>query len=177
MAATPEHAARVLGLSLGASLDDVRSVRRKMALKYHPDRSPDQARSTRHMARINAAADTLIAHIKNHRSRKPKAPRADHPDGATHKRAEQSSTRSEAPKRKASPPRDEADTSKRAGRPHGHGQDICVAGKSEQPNKASRADIALIRFASTSYTNALDRIGRKENRSTIDMCILSFQGA
>ena len=64
MAATPEHAARVLGLSLGASLHDVRRVRRKMALKYHPDRCHDKEQATRHMARINAAADTLTAHIR-----------------------------------------------------------------------------------------------------------------
>lgn len=64
MAATPKHAARVLGLSLDATIQDIRRVRRKMALRYHPDRCADKEQATRHMARINAAADKLSAHIQ-----------------------------------------------------------------------------------------------------------------
>ena len=60
---TPKHAARVLGLDEETTLADVKRVRREMAMKYHPDQSEDQERATRHMARINAAADTLIAHL------------------------------------------------------------------------------------------------------------------
>ncbi|MEM6939096.1 MAG: J domain-containing protein [Pseudomonadota bacterium] len=63
MAATPEHAARVLGLDVKTTLSEIKRARREMAFKYHPDRTDDFQRASRHMARINAAADTLTAHV------------------------------------------------------------------------------------------------------------------
>ncbi len=46
MAAMTRHAARVLGLSLGATLEDVRCASRKMASKYHPDSCVDKEQAT-----------------------------------------------------------------------------------------------------------------------------------
>jgi curved DNA-binding protein CbpA len=169
MAATPEHAARILNLSLKASLEDVKLVRRKMALKHHPDCSRNQEQSTRRMARINAAADTLNAHIKKQTGSTPKMKRPNSTDFSARHKARRSSTRSEEPNQKPSPKKDGANRSNHEDRPHAQAQETHVAAKPERPIKASRADIALIRFASNSYASALKGIGRKEFGPKIDV--------
>lgn len=163
MAATPEHAARVLGLSLGASLDDVRRVRRKMALKYHPDRYHDKEQATRHMARINAATDTLTAHIKKRVRTQAKGKSPSYTDFSKPKQADQSSVRFEKPK-----PQTASRTKEKKAQ---------TTRKPERPKTKSRADIALVRFATESYANVLDRIGKKDSGPRIDISILSFQCA
>ncbi|MEP2641400.1 J domain-containing protein [Roseobacter sp.] len=161
MAATPEHAARVLGLSGHATLHDVRQARRTLALKYHPDRCHDSDCATRHMARINAAVDTLVAHLKStSRTRMPPPPQP--------KRAHR--TRAHVNPRRAEPPRDEvrrrpADT---AG---------ARSQSSEQPREAkaqapkAQAEVTLIRRAAASYRSALDRFNQADMAPTIDVRI------
>jgi hypothetical protein len=47
----------VLGLSPGATLDEVRTARRRLAAEFHPDHGGDATR----MGEINVAFDTVIA--------------------------------------------------------------------------------------------------------------------
>ncbi|MCX5972790.1 MAG: DnaJ domain-containing protein [Chloroflexi bacterium] len=55
----------VLGVSLGASADEIRAARRQLAREHHPDRfmgdPKSAAEATREMALINAAAEALLA--------------------------------------------------------------------------------------------------------------------
>lgn len=161
MAATPEHAARVLGLGLDASLEDIRRVRRKMALKYHPDRCHDKELATRHMGRINAAVDTLTAYIKS-RAKAQQARKSRRAAGAT--------SRKQAPASSARPEKTKTTSRTRQ-------SDVEAGFEPEKPKPASRAEIALVRFASDSYTSVLERIGRRDTGPRIDVSILSFQGA
>lgn len=63
MTQTPRQAARVLGLLEKPTLKSVKKARRELAIRYHPDRCEDRETANRHMARINAAADTLISQL------------------------------------------------------------------------------------------------------------------
>ncbi|WP_371226639.1 J domain-containing protein [Roseovarius sp. 2305UL8-3] len=168
MQSTPQHAARVLGLSLEATLEDVRAVRRKMALKYHPDCADDQEQATRHMARINAAADTLTAYLMNKSAFQAKAararrtasqqarPSARRPEATKRKPAEKTSHNAEAPKvEKVKPATDPVQ-------------------KYAQSDAAWKAERALARFATESYSRVLQGIGRAEARPTVDVTVLSF---
>ena len=148
MAATPKHAARLLGLDLDASLADVKRARRKMALRYHPDRCADKEQATRHMARINAAADRLIAFIKERSNTSEDSKSSRTAD------AQASEARSNAQNR-AQRSNERAETRK----------------------PSSRADEALARFASASYASVLDRIGTRQAAPTIDISILGYQSA
>lgn len=49
----------VLGVSRNASDDEIKSAYRKLAMKYHPDRNPDDAYAAQKMSEINAAYDIL----------------------------------------------------------------------------------------------------------------------
>jgi hypothetical protein len=49
----------VLGVGHDATLDEVRSARRKLAAEFHPDHGGDAAR----MGEINVAFDAVIAHL------------------------------------------------------------------------------------------------------------------
>ncbi len=51
----------VLGLRPDATLDEVRSARRRLAAEFHPDHGGDTAR----MGQINAAFDMVIAQVAN----------------------------------------------------------------------------------------------------------------
>jgi hypothetical protein len=57
----------VLGLTLGASAEEIRGARRQLARTHHPDNfSGDAAgarKATREMALINAAAEALLAEV------------------------------------------------------------------------------------------------------------------
>lgn len=167
MAATPEHAARVLGLSLDATLEDVRRVRRKMALKYHPDRSADTARSTRHMARINAAADTLIAFLKNKPS--PRSAEARHAARASERAGK--SRRSTGQSKSDARQQSKASHRPRTERPAG------AEKKQESRPLRSKAELARIFRATESYAHVLERIGGQCRATGVDVRVMSFTKA
>ena len=70
MAETPKHTARAVGLSLDCTRKDIKRPLRKMAFGYHPDRCSKNEQAARHMARINASADTLAVISRNAPARK-----------------------------------------------------------------------------------------------------------
>lgn len=49
----------VLGISKSASDDEIKTAYRKLAMKYHPDRNPDDAYAAQRMSEINAAYEIL----------------------------------------------------------------------------------------------------------------------
>lgn len=49
----------VLGLQKGASDEEIKKAFRKMAMKYHPDRNPDDPEAAKKMQQINAAYDQI----------------------------------------------------------------------------------------------------------------------
>lgn len=51
---------KVLGLSAGASKDEVTRAYRKLAKKYHPDLNPGDASAAKKMAEVNAAYDSIV---------------------------------------------------------------------------------------------------------------------
>ncbi|MEM9578639.1 MAG: DnaJ domain-containing protein [Pseudomonadota bacterium] len=165
MAATPEHAARVLGLDDQATLEEIRDVRRALALKYHPDCSDDLERSTRHMARINAAADFLIAHLKG-LGAKPKRPAYkdfSNQYKARRQRAE-AKTSSQARKENASS-RGEASAKNTRAR-----QSMTVTAPEPQMPPQDRE---LIQFAVKSYRRVLDQIAKADSGPTVDVRALA----
>ncbi len=181
MSATPEHAARVLGMTDEATLADVRRVRRELAFKYHPDRSSDPARSSRHMARINAAADTLIAHL---RGQAPKPSKPERPEG--HGFSDRKTTRQASAKCKTSnttSDRTKTDPDRTTSRPENNaadpGKEHAAHAMTAQPHngKRSPADTTLIRLAAASYRNVLERIGTVAPAPTIDMKVLCYPGS
>ena len=52
---TPQEAAKILGVQIGASEDVIRKAFKKLAIQYHPDRGGDHAM----MAKINSAMEVL----------------------------------------------------------------------------------------------------------------------
>ncbi|MEF3279788.1 MAG: molecular chaperone DnaJ [Elusimicrobiota bacterium] len=50
---------RILGVSRNASADEIKSAFRKLALKYHPDRNPDNKEAEAKFKEINEAYDVL----------------------------------------------------------------------------------------------------------------------
>lgn len=178
MSATPEHAARVLGLTDEATLADVRRVRRELAFKYHPDRSSDPARSSRHMARINAAADTLIAHLRGQSPKRPASERRERQDFSerkTARRASASRETSKNPKARAKAAggdrasHSDSSTTSSAKETATHGMTVQPAAPKQSP-----AEGLLIRLAAASYRTVLDRIGTVAPAPTIDRRVLCY---
>lgn len=60
----------VLGLTRAATIDDVRSARRRLAFVLHPDRGGDQEQ----MQAVNVAFEACVAHITNRRPLPPMEP-------------------------------------------------------------------------------------------------------
>ena len=48
-----------LGVARGASEDDLKKAYRKLAMKYHPDRNPDDAEAEQKFKEINEAYGVL----------------------------------------------------------------------------------------------------------------------
>ncbi|MCV3274125.1 J domain-containing protein [Roseobacter sinensis] len=173
MAATPEHAARVLGLTVDATLEDVRIVRRELALKYHPDRGGDPQRTSRHMARINAAVDTLVAHIKEGQLRRARRQMATEQAFARRRWRVQRAKWAElqAKSRKA---RRTAE-SKGAGTDHnGEARPQAPTPDTAQMIRPTKANLALIRLAAASYRSVLDAIGTIDAGPTVDVTALAY---
>ena len=66
----------VLGVSHDATLDELRSARRRLAAEFHPDHGGDAAR----MGEINAAFDLVVAQVAN----QPPQPQAQRHRGVQH---------------------------------------------------------------------------------------------
>ncbi len=178
MAATPEHAARVLGLDLQASLKDIRRVRRDMALKYHPDCSNDFERSTRHMARINAAADVLIAYVMSGKSSDAKGKPPRYSDFSNQQRTgakHNHTAKSEAPRNNdTSKPHDDDVQQKPVGShnfQHSVSSPLQIAVPRQQ---TSSEDHRLLQVAINSYRSVLNQIGKVEKGPNIDQKALTF---
>ncbi len=164
MAATPEHAARVLGLTIDANLQDIRRVRRDLALKYHPDRCRNSIVAARHMARINAAVDTLVAHI-NARAKREASRMYWGDRAADFCKAVWSA--SAAPQSNAKPSQTEPPSPSRE-----HAAEMAGFAESQAEwthPVVSQADKELVRFAADSYRSALDRISQIDVSPTIDV--------
>lgn len=178
MALTPEHAARVLGLDDNATLEDVRQVRRAMAFKNHPDCSSDIDRSTRHMARINAAADTLAAHIKALGKVTTGMKRPKYSDFTAHQKANQRAQYQKATATRSETRRQSPSENPRY-KPRAWASDTVVVSAKplaadQQVNRLSVADRNPICLAAQSYRAVLIQIGVPDAEPTIDTTALAF---
>ena len=64
---TDRDAFAVLGVSRGATLDEVRAARRKLALELHPDRAAGNPDAERRMREVNVAFDHVVKVIRGER--------------------------------------------------------------------------------------------------------------
>ena len=64
---TDRDAFAVLGVSRGATLDEVRAARRKLALELHPDRAAGNPDAERRMREVNVAFDHVVKVIRRER--------------------------------------------------------------------------------------------------------------
>ncbi|GFE49864.1 hypothetical protein So717_16170 [Roseobacter cerasinus] len=171
MAATPEHAARVLGLDDHATLEDVRRVRRALARKYHPDHAADRASASRHMARINAAVDTLVAHLKE-QAAKPKQAAQD--DKFAAKRKAASETFRAAAEKAAQQAREQTQQRARASSQRRESTRQTAHRHTATARTLSSDERALAQAAASSYRSVLDRIGKMAVRPSVDTRVMCF---
>ena len=164
MAQTPEHAARVLGLIGEPTLKEVKRVRRELALKYHPDRCAQSEQASRHMARINSAADTLTAYLKSKTHTEPQKPKAQ-------TRAPQEEPR--APRTGRTSTKDSRPEPKQTRRSHSRA--VQTEARSEQERCDWKTEQVLAQRASSSYRNILSRIGKPVLQPRVDLHILRFE--
>ncbi len=62
----PQDAARILGVSLNASENEITKTYRQLALRWHPDRNPgNEAQASEMMKKINEAYAVLKEYVKN----------------------------------------------------------------------------------------------------------------
>lgn len=177
MAATPKHAARVLGLDDDASLEDVRRARRVLAKKYHPDCSPDVSKSNVHMARVNTAADTLIAHLLGKANQASKARQPSYKDFSNSRAAKPKnhgqSEKAQGPRRTSANAQASTSSCGRGARPMEVRETLAPALVSER----STRDNDLIRLASKSYRTVLRQIAQPDEGPTVDARALRFTTA
>ncbi|MBT5092844.1 MAG: DnaJ domain-containing protein, partial [Halobacteriovoraceae bacterium] len=57
----------VLGVSRDASKDEIKKAYRKLAMKYHPDRNPDNKEAEAKFKEASEAADVLVTEEKKSR--------------------------------------------------------------------------------------------------------------
>ena len=50
---------KVLGVDRSASGDEIKRIYRKLALKYHPDKNPDDSQAEEHFKEINEAYEVV----------------------------------------------------------------------------------------------------------------------
>ena len=170
MAETPEHAARVLGLDVSASMEEVRRARRALAKKYHPDRHPDATTASRHMARVNAATDTLIDYIIGRAKHTANGRRPEYKDFAQ-SRTTQSENRSR-PDSAQDAKATAADPQAKRPSPDRAPRHMMVSA----PVAAER-DNDLIRLAARSYRTVLQQIAQPNAAPTVDARALRFTSA
>ncbi|ABG30817.1 molecular chaperone DnaJ [Roseobacter denitrificans] len=177
MAATPEHAARVLGLDVWASMEDVRRARRELAMKYHPDRHSDVTTSNRHMARVNAAADTLIAYISGKSKPGVKTRRPNYTDfsNTCKTETENSKQTSKTHGATAQNPHAQTDTRAVARGTGGTAVNECMA--PALVSEHSARDNELIRAAARSYQTVLQQISQPDRLRSVDARALRFTTA
>ena len=69
----------MLGVSRGATLDEVRAARRKLALELHPDRAAGDPDAERRMREVNVAFDQAVKIIRGERIAPPAPPEPEQP--------------------------------------------------------------------------------------------------
>jgi hypothetical protein len=76
---TDRDAFTVLGVPRGATLDEVRAARRKLALELHPDRAAGNPDAERRMREVNVAFDHAVKVIRGERVAPPAPPEPEQP--------------------------------------------------------------------------------------------------
>lgn len=174
MGTTSAHAARVLDLFGEVTHENVQRARHELAMKYHPDRFRDTEGATRHMVRINAATDTLIADLKVQAVSDPRCARTDNPVSCETNTVDKNSVGSKAFNRNPAATNSEGHTTTHntvfgAGL---HAQERALRGskKPRRPSAPSGADFTLSCMASASYSNVLCRsIGTINTGLSVDI--------
>lgn len=181
MSLTPKQAARILNLDASATLSDVRAARRRLVFAYHPDRFEDAECADRHMARINAAYDTVLAHLQGR-----PLPSFSHnfSDGTNFKQPKpsqpKSSQRTTAQARKntgtagrKAPPR----AAPRSHQPRSATPEVIAisAHPAQSDSSMTAASAAKARAASSAYRTVLNDIGGAYSEPQVDTKVLRLR--